>query len=310
MNFIDAVSPRFCATSRDLDDLLSEYGPYQGRYISNYPKSWKRELLEHLSDIKVIKLAAQKQLLNPYNENGIEPLLMDDSYPWQEGLTWTKNVEELQKNNKFNEVIGDVYDPAPFDIFENVIPRIKQNRKRSTTLHGRLGEYIHLIKPLLKKGPAAYLIDPYFQALSPSGESFISRIFENISKSNCFNVHIFTREVNALEKKSNRQKDKPKDFYSFKEYELLVKESLSKFNKGNKGFYLHLVDDKDKTPELHNRFFLTKYGGIDFGRGFDHFDYETAQISVYIVDREHHLNLVDWFINEKSKFKSEKVISI
>jgi hypothetical protein len=74
--------------------------------------------------------------------------------------------------------------------------------------------------------------------------------------------------------------------------------------------FIHLINDSFKNPELHNRFFITKYGGLDFGKGFEHFDFDTAQIPVYIIDRENHINLVNWYINNKAKFKSEEIIKI
>jgi hypothetical protein len=162
----------------------------------------------------------------------------------------------------------------------------------------------------LKKGPAAFFIDAYFQALDTSSLSLISKVFENISNSNCFQIHIYVRAINALTKPSIDKNNR--EFYTFEEYEQQVIESLSHFvhKAKNKNLYIHLVNDRNKNPELHNRFFLTKFGALDFGKGFESFDYQTSQIPVHIVDREMHFDLVEWYVNQQATFHDHKIIKI
>ena len=74
-----------------------------------------------------------------------------------------KTNTKLQKNKTFNDVIADLYDEgAIFQKWEDKVEEYRAKRERSIHLQGKPGEYLKLIEPLLKKGPAAYFVDPYF----------------------------------------------------------------------------------------------------------------------------------------------------
>lgn len=308
MNELNAVSPRFCADTRDLSDLIAEFGPYMGRYIANYPKNWSNQLKAHLAELSPVSQLSATELLNPYRENSLNAALINIDTCFDEKKDWNSNVIEANKKKLFSEVIGDFLDPGPFSQWNEKLEEFRHNRQRSIVLKGKVGEYLSVITPLLKKGPAAYFVDPYFRPLDNSGIHFISKAFEIISNSDCFEIHFYIRAVNALTKDVF---SKDKNSYLFSEFKQRAMDELKRFipSNKNKRLVINLVNDALKTPELHNRFFITKYGGMDFGKGFSQFDLSTAQIPVHIIDKAIHLELVDLFINQGAKFTStEKII--
>ena len=311
MNEIDAVSPRFFFDTRDLGDLLGEFGPYNGRYISNYPESWIEKLRAHLKDVELstIELLRANQLLTKYKDS----ILVDANYKYDETQSWTNNVKALQERKAFNDVIADVYESdETFKTWRDKLIDFRENRSRSTLLKGNIGENVAVIKPLLKKGPAAYIIDPYFRPTEIASIRFLEKLFEEISNSKCFKIILYIRKSLALIKNPDSSNTN-QSLWSLMEYEQELTTYLGRFIPKGKSLLVKLVDERSRTDEnliLHNRFFLTKFGAIDFGKGFDRFGYALAQIPVHIVDKQVHLQLVDWYIDEKAPFGSVDSIEI
>jgi hypothetical protein len=311
MNEIDAVSPRFFFDTRDLRDLFGEFGPYNGRYISNYPESWIENLRAHLKDVELSTIEHLKanQLLTKYKDS----ILVDAKYKYDETLSWTNNVKALQERKTFNDVIADVYESdETFQTWQEKSQDFRENRSRSTLLKGNIGENVAVIKPLLKKGPAAYIIDPYFRPTEDTSIAFLSKLFEEISNSACFRIVLYIRKSLALIKNLDVI-NAEKSIWSIKEYEQELTTYLGRFIPAGKSLIVKLVDERSRSEEnliLHNRFFLTKFGAIDFGKGFDRFNYSLAQIPVHIVDKAVHLQLADWYIDEKAPFGSMDSIEI
>ena len=310
MNEISAVSPRFCFDHRDLLDLIAEFGPYMGRYIANCPANWKRELLDHLAEIGPLEKSRVAQLLNPYNDGGIDAALLSMNYPYDRDFSWTENIRRLREKHRFDHIIADAYEPDEFGTWQDQLSQFRATRHRSQRLHGKTGEYISIIRPLLTKGPAAFFIDPYFRPIDPPSVQLIQKIFENIANSSCYQINFYVRGIKALSESTKR--GFTQQSLSFDEYKYRTIASLSNVVQRHRGksLTINLVDDAIKSPELHNRFFLTKTGALDFGKGFQKFDYETAQIPVHIVDREVHHMLVEQYIDSKAKFREIDTITI
>jgi hypothetical protein len=313
MNEIDAVSPRFFYDIRDLGDLLGEFGPYNGRYISNYPNNWVEKLRAHLKDIEndlsPMEQVRAAQLLCRYKDS----ILVEANYSYNEDNSWTQNVKTLQERKTFYDVIADVYESdEDFKTWRDKAFDFRENRSRSALLTGSIGENVSVIRPLLKKGPAAYIIDPYFRPTEDTAIAFLSKLFEEISNSKCFKIVLYIRKSVALVKNPDAPKAQM-SLWTPQEYEEELKTSLSRFIPSSKSLIVNLVDERSRNEEnliLHNRFFLTKFGAIDFGKGFERFNYLLAQIPVHIVDKDVHLQLVDWYVNGKAPFGSMDSIEI
>lgn len=307
MNEIDAVSPRFFDNFRDLSDLLAEFGPYNGRYVANYPSDWEKKLLDHLTHLSEFDQLKAKQKLSRYNSNGIKSILINiNKLEYSPNISWTENVEALQKNKTFNDVIADLYDEgAIFQKWEDKVEEYRAKRERSIHLQGKPGEYIALIEPLLKKGPAAYFVDPYFRPTDEDNISLIKKLFEKVANSECYQLHFFIRKKRALEKNNHGSESK----WDLDEYKKELEYCLSRFVRRGKSLTINLFEES-KEFESHNRYFITKYGALDFGKGFMRFNYSVAQIPVYIVDKGQHEELIDWYISGKAAFKNIDTITI
>ena len=317
MNEIDAVSPQFYESYKDISDFLADFGPYNGRYVANYPVNWEKQFLDQLSDLSTMEQKKAKELLKRNKYDGIQAALIDRNLKFDDSISWIKNVEILQTKKIFNDVVAGTYDEnTNFKKWPEKLQYFRENRLRSAHLKGSASEYIAIIEPLLKKGPVAYFIDPHFRPNDDPSIDFIKRLFEKISNSSCYDIIFYIRKDKALAKVADG-----KDFYTEVEY----KDKLIEIFHGsqcipkNMSLTINLVENfsENKVKEdanlhnrLHNRFFLTLYGAIDFGMGFKPQSYKTAQIPVYLVDKRQHLELVNWYISEKFNFKSRLSITI
>lgn len=310
MNEIDAVSPRFFDNFRDLSDLLAEFGPYNGRYVQNYPSDWEKKLRDHLTHLSEFDQHKAKQILSRYNLNGIKSILINNNkLEYSPNISWTENVEALQKNKTFDDVIADLYDEgAIFQKWEDKVEEYRAKRERSTHLHGKPGEYIALIEPLLKKGPAAYFVDPFFRPTDEDNINLIERLFEKVANSDCYQLHFFIRKKHALDKNAHDSESKSK--WDLDEYKKELECCLKRFVRSGKSLTINLFEDNKNEFEAHNRFFITKFGALDFGKGFRGFNYSVAQIPVHIVDKGMHEDLIKWYISGKVPFKNIDPITI
>jgi hypothetical protein len=307
MNEVNAVSPRFFFDERDLADLFYEFGPYNGRYVSNYPSDWIKELREHLNDIEKNLSTLEKLRANELIRKFSECLLVDNNrLDYNSQISWSLNVRnEINKDrNVFTDVIGDVYENDPeFKTWREKINQYREDRTRDSLTKVSIAEYIKILRPLLRISPAAYIIDPYFRPTEPREISFLGRLFEQTSQSRCYKICLFLRKSEAL--LINHQK---KERFTIEEYQSQLQDSLARHIPKGKSLIINLVTEG--SVRLHNRYFLTKFGGIDFGKGFNFDNNEKSLIPAYLMDKKTHFPLVDMFINEKNDYALIETIEI
>jgi len=276
-----AVSPQFFIESRDIDDFVSEFGPYSGRYVVRHPQGWMKAFLNHLKDLSPI----EQDRARAYAER-IKHALIDTRFPYGEDKSWAENVQALQSKVNFEYIVGDALDPAPFKCWVEALPDIRKSRQGSFEIRGALSEYLEAFNPLLLISPAVYIVDAYFSPLNDDEEYILRAIFERIKGSRCFDVHIITRDVTSLSRDSERfmPRDELDDRFAKHYAQIIPKE---------RNLFLHLVDDRKKDCihlRLHNRFFLTRFGALDFGPGLKLFNDAVPQIQGYVVQEKTHNN--------------------
>lgn len=78
--------------------------------------------------------------------------------------------------------------------------------------------------------------------------------------------------------------------------------------KSRKLFFHFVKEDRPGGSYLrmHNRYFLTKHGAIDFGQGYEIQNQVIPQMDAYIIDRAHHNVLASTYIDGVCRY-SEKL---
>jgi hypothetical protein len=296
------VSPNFPLEWRDVDDFLGEFGPFNGRYVPRYPNDWVEKLRHHLADIESQKLPLVKRAaLFERLRREIALCTTPVSWTWDESKTWGNNVAAVLDSIRDAKVVGDALDPSPFTNWANAAGDIKRSRLRSWGFQGLVSEYVHQCSPLLVNSPAAYLIDPYLDPFAEACENLLLYFFELVKGSKCYRVELITRQSAC----GGRERSDPKTW--MKESE--IHDSLDRIYRQripkDRSLVVHLVQEPPHKQEgliMHDRFFLTMYGAINFGQGFMKVSQKQSTQNAFVVDRDHHAILKEVYINGVARF--------
>jgi hypothetical protein len=289
------VHPAFAIEWRDVDDFCGEFGPYNGRYVPRYPPGWVAQCLRHLEELDLPPI--EKARLFETAKQGIPHCSTPGDMPWNENIEWEKNVCSLLRAQPQALIIGNGLDPEPFKGWASGVREIRSSRKRSWEFPGTLSNYLAEFRPLLLSAPAAYLIDPYLDPFSQEIENLLRSIFEAIKGSRCYQIHLVICKKRYEEKARVSSNKKP---VTKEQFETELKRVYASCIGRSRSLYIHLVDKPrygGKDLEMHDRFFLTKFGAIQFGRGFVFKEREHPQESASVVDKSMHISLKHKYID-------------
>ncbi len=289
------VDPRFAIESRDVIDFLGEFGPFNGRYVPRFPADWASRLRDHVEDLSI---------RDPVKRQGMMERLRREAtlctvpvgWRWENERSWRSNVELALPANANQLVVGDALDPVPFKGWVDALEEIRETRKRSWPFHGGISEFADACLPLLLNSPAAYLIDPYLDIFSELGEMFLRSLFDSAKGSRCYSIQVITRRGAC----GSRDREKDARFMSDAEIESLLIATYRDVLPKDRELKLHLVTEGkpgENALRLHDRFFLTVHGSINFGQGFYVLKQPFPQQNAYVLDRDHHIVLKHTYID-------------
>ena len=294
------VDPTFPIEWRDVDDFLNEFGPYNGRYVPSYPNDWAKRLRAHVDELDLPPLKRHALLTKILGQAKL--CTVNQNWEWDDGKLWKENVGHLAADLGDAIVVGDAIDPHPFNSWQDVVDEIRSSRVRSWSFDGTVTDYQELCRPLLLASPAAYLVDPYLNPFDFETELLIRKLLDTIKGSRCYSVEIITRwKTHDVMGKRTHTADAAKSLENdlAQHYQRLIPKGCT--------LKLHYVVEARDTNalQLHDRFFLTKYGAINFGHGFRIVGKGAPQINAFIVDAGHHNTLKQIYINGVAHCKEQ-----
>lgn len=296
------VSPSFPIEWRDVDDFLGEFGPFNGRYVPRYPNDWIEKLRHHLSDIDSKHLPPRERAAL-FERLRRELMLCTTpvNWSWDPMKSWGQNIQDVLSAVPDPTVVGDALDPSPYKNWAHVSGDIKRSRKRTWNFHGLVSEYVNRCTPLLVNSPAAYLIDPYLDPFSDAFENLLLSFFELIKGSRCYRLELITRQSAC----GGRDHSDAKTWMS----EVEIKDSLNRIYRQripkDRALAIHLVQEAKLRQEgltMHDRFFMTIHGAINFGQGFLVISQRQPMQNAFVVDKEHHALLKEVYINGVARY--------
>ncbi len=289
------VDPLFALEARDIDDFLAEFGPFNGRYVPRYPSDWAARLRAHLEDLSVSNPVKRKAMVERLRCEA-NLCTVPVGWKWQSDRSWRWNVEQQSPAKENLLVVGDALDPEPFRSWSDAVDEIRGTRRRSWPFHGAVEEYLDACEPLLINSPTAYLIDPYLDVFSQVGEMLLGSVFAAVTGSRCYSIQIISRRSACGSR--GRPEDAPpmSDEEIQSQLDMIYRDVLPK----DREMQLHLVSEGragERWLRLHDRFFLTTHGAINFGQGFFVLKQPLPQQNAYVLDRDHHMVLKRTYID-------------
>lgn len=260
MNDIYGIDPCAPSSLMDLSALMRKFGPAEGRFIAEFPMSWRNDLNEHMRRISDISQMAMTEAWIRLSKHAVLPVKSG----FNRGRSWEENAVVLA--DEVVKLIGPAGRPAnvvhPIDqvlVDPNAFPDA-----RGAHIPRTVKAYLNAIGPILRSSPKVVLIDPYF-ALSYRDKStgrwrpdrrskFISALLKfavEARRVECF--EIFTDPSKSFDTRINLD-------------ELMeVAETV-----GASGMQLR-VNSIDRFSPIgrHARYILGMVAGIHFDYGFD-----------------------------------------
>lgn len=295
------ADPQFAIEHRDIVDFLTEFGPFNGRYVPRYPYDWPKRLREHVESFGLLMPVKRQAMLERIRREAVlctEPV----KWQWNEEKSWSENIKENARGNHNPIIVGSALDPTPFLSWGEVLDDIRNTRQRSWLFSGEIATYVKACLPLLVNSPSAYIVDPFLDPFSNRAENLVRSLFSKVKGISGYAIELITR-VNSCSSTSKIWNSSPISLFD-------IEKSLDKIYKpfvpkGN-SLKLHLVFEGREAGafKLHDRFFITKYGALSFGQGFQSTtsDLNLNPVNAFVVDREHHALLIHTYINGVARY--------
>lgn len=282
------VDPKFAIEWRDIEDFLGEFGPFNGRYIPRFPSDWTAQIKKYVEELSFDSLGpVKKQAILERIRRDLPLCSTPVSWNYIDSLSWSTNVQKAFDKLDRLIIVGNALEPEPFLAWVDAIEAIRQTRKRSWPFHGTISEYLDFCRPLLLSSPAAYFIDCYLDPLSNVAENFIRSLFSLVKGSKCYSIEIITRR-SAIRLDGTRLESRQ---CSDSDIEIEFKRIYQSIVPKDKSLKIHIVSEGKLGGDalrLHDRFFVTNYGSINFGQGFLFIDQRAPQLNAFVSDRSHH----------------------
>jgi hypothetical protein len=296
------VSPAFALEWRDVDDFLGEFGPYNGRYVPRFPKDWLEQLRNHLDDVDANQLPPKERAaLFERLRRELLHCTSPTNWAWDPAKSWSENLLSTSSSAAEDLIAGDALDPTPFKTWSQIAGEVKRTRNRTLSFNGLISSYVSLCKPLLLNAPSAFLVDPYLDPFSGDFENLLISLFDLIGGSKCYSIELITRRQAC----GDRNRMEPRDWMTDVEIRQKLKDVYVTRLPKDRQLRVHLVHEGRKDDEgliLHDRFFLTNHGAINFGHGFRISRQTKTLQNAFIVDKPHHEILKEIYINGIARF--------
>ena len=253
-----AVEPVLLNNWKDFRYFTEKFGVSQGRFISRYPKRWKKMVYESLASCGEIE---RKRI-----EVSLETLdgcvLKRSQSQWDNQQDWLTNAEAEHFRRPFYAILART-NPNQRDFvlegegLDDTHPRWNVPRSRAVPRVAQ--EMADCVAPLLRVCQEILFIDPHFRPKEDRYQrplrEFLTVLIERPLNEFPVRVEIHTGEdLGAGFFKAECQKWLP--------------------NITPKGMKVRLVQWRQKNggEKFHNRFILTDKGGVMFGVGLDDSD--------------------------------------
>jgi len=231
--------------------FLDAFGPWKGRFLSQYPKHWRRLLLSGLSCGDVEKKRIEERLRQATNDHVFyhrPDTHYDGTQPWIE------NARLEHSRQAFRAIIAreassedHVLDASTLD---ETHPRWQAGAGRLVARDATA--FAQALDLLLRASSKVMIIDPYFRA-DQAAKTAPLTAFCRLIKGCIEDVHV-------------HYADEPRGYIQCtKDAERVLPGCVPRGMR----VLLHCWKERSGGARLHNRYVLTDVGGVQFGDGIE-----------------------------------------
>ncbi|WP_291983253.1 MULTISPECIES: hypothetical protein [unclassified Candidatus Accumulibacter] len=256
MNELYAADPLSCENSGDLRYLLSQFGPFTGRYLAAYPVSWRGEIRERCETLGPIEAERVKVLLRRARERAA--LLCKAALPWDDRNNWLENYRSVLRQHPREFASGIV--PRPFQARDVImIDDLDLSPTADESIEAIPKEYLRVSKTLLLLSPELVFVDPYLNPCKSDRQDVLVEMFRLAGRGKCRGITCWARDSEIV---GDRR-------YSWDEVRAAIEKILTAAEwPGDREFRYLLVDDATCRSKMHARYLVSIKGGIRYDQGF------------------------------------------
>lgn len=275
-----ALEPAVLFTWDQVRFFLSHVGPWCGRFIARYPKTWKRMVYDGLSNCGEVERKRIEERLRQLDDRVFTPRT---GAPYDAAQPWVANALDEHTRHPFAAIIArsgtagvvdaaDIGDHHPdwTDDHSELIKRTPQ-------------DFAAALAMLLKYAKRMLVIDPYFRADQADKRDTLVAFVALLPPTAAVEVHAGERDVKAHHLRS------------------VANDYLPARLPAGMSLTLRIWQQRIGGPRLHNRYLLTEIGGVQFGDGVESGNPgETDRIS--ILKEATRLELWSHFVDPATAF--------
>lgn len=276
MNEEFLVEPTGFNSALELRYLLEKFGFYQGRFIGDFPTSWRRDVYQHMYSLPDIEQTRMRIVM----QNNIS-CLVPSGQSFQPDLTWLENAHQQIEQQNFVGVIAANTNQWNYPTLDDVDHDYFKGGHDIRILASS-SNYTRITQRLLQLSHEIVLVDPYLKLYQPKCEQVLSDFLTIAQQGKCQSMVIWARYERA------RMPDK-------QAYLKMLKEKYQRKLKEGSQITVKLVNDDHSKQKIHARLMLSILGGFRFDKGFSDFDND-IYVDIAILAKETHEQHRHWYL--------------
>ena len=263
MNDEFALDPAIASRVSELRVLLSKFGFYEGRFISQFPRGWVKLALNSIPD----QVSRQKVL--ELLKRDKDAVFMKSNRPYLEAMNWTDNTVEQHAIAPFKGILSTEARPG-FTLIDDV-DSTSFPSARDARVTGSLDNIMSAIRPLIKASGSLFLIDPYFQPWAARTRELLIAVLEERKPGTELKAMVSAKDWPQVEYANGKIRDAlPQTFLRDWRFKVLV------------------CDDELSKSRLHSRYLFSEKGGVRLDKGLQT---DEAVVDLSFIDKSVHDDL-------------------
>ena len=257
-----ALEPALLNNWEDFRYFTEKFGFFQGRFISRYPRRWKKMVIASLSETGPKRTKMVERIKK------LDDRMLPRQHEWNPEKDWLTNAEDEHEERPFHAILAKE-NPRSKDFVlegddvEDDTPRFKI--EGNITIPRSARSIATLVAPVLQCAREILLIDPHFRAKSGQVKLVKELLAvaiqdQGTSSLECVKIHAQYK----VERDDKESVEKEKE--SFEADMRRLEKSIPKDMKIR---CVRWSAKSDPDERFHNRFILTDRGGLQFGDGLE-----------------------------------------
>ena len=256
MNNIFLAAPDCCASSADIKHLLNYFGARTGRYLLNYPNSWKKELQDRFADASDLERARVMTAFRRAKER--LSLVEAPGAIWNPNQKWLDNADAyFQRSQRIDNIVVPILPLRPYHLqYDDLddLPLTAEERIDATP-----AEFVRVTNFLMLLSKELFFVDPYLNPCKQEVKVVMAELLALVARGQCGEIWIYSRQSCVMRQRG----------FTWGEVCGALDSLLSVIKPRRKlGIHYHLLDDEQSSDKMHARYAFSVRGGVRVDNGF------------------------------------------